>query len=144
LDSVTADGAYDKRCVYRCVHERGAELIIPPCKNAQRWKDHTDWAKYRNNKLTAIKRLGRAIWKRWSGYHQRNLVETAMHRLKRLGERLQARKPAQQAAEAMCAVPFSIAGRISVCLSPCLAPNAPIGGDNFNLSLSYATKPSVE
>ena len=99
LDSVTADGAYDKRRVYRCVHERGAELIIPPCKNAQRWKDHTDWAKCRNNKLTAIKHLGRAIWKRWSGYHQRNLVETAMHRFKRLGERLQARKSDQQAAE---------------------------------------------
>ena len=46
-----------------------------------------------------IKRLGRAIWKRWSGYHQRNLIETAMHRFKRLGERLHARKPAQQAAE---------------------------------------------
>ena len=81
------------------MHEQGAELITPPCKNAQRWKDHTDWAKCRNNKLTAIKHLGRAIWKRWSGYHQRNLVETAMHRFKRLGERLQARKPAQQAAE---------------------------------------------
>ena len=38
-------------------------------------------------------------WKRWSGYHQRNLIETAMHRFKRLGERLYARKPAQQAAE---------------------------------------------
>jgi len=63
------------------------------------WKDHTDWAKCRNNKLTAIKLLGRAIWKRWSGYHQRNLVETAIHRFKRLGERLQACKLAQQAAE---------------------------------------------
>lgn len=31
--------------------------------------------------------------------HQRNLVETAMHRFKRLGERLHARKPVQQAAE---------------------------------------------
>ena len=99
LDSVTADGAYDKRRVYRSVHERGAELITPPCKNAQRWKDNTDWAKSRNNKLTAIKRLGRAIWKRWAGYHQRNLVETAMHRFKRLGGRLHARKPTQQTVE---------------------------------------------
>ena len=99
LGSVTADGAYDKRRVYRSVHERGAELITPPCKNAQCWKDNTDWANSRNNNLTAIKRLGRAIWKRWSGYHQRNLIETAMHRFKRLGERLHARKPAQQAAE---------------------------------------------
>lgn len=99
LGSVTADGAYDKRRVYRSVHERGAELLTPPCKNAQLWKEKTDWAKSRNDKLAAIKRLGRPIWKRWSGYYQRNLVETAMHRFKRLGERLQARKPAQQATE---------------------------------------------
>lgn len=39
--------------------------------------------------------LGRVIWKRWSGYHQRNLIETAIHRFKRLGEYLHARKPAQ-------------------------------------------------
>ena len=47
---------------------RQLKLITPPCKNAQYWKEKTDWAKCRNNKFTAIKRLGRAIWKRWSGY----------------------------------------------------------------------------
>ena len=49
--------------------------------------------------LTAIRRLGRAIWKRWSGYHRRSLVETAMSRFKRLGERLLARRPERQVAE---------------------------------------------
>lgn len=28
--------------------------------------------------------MGRAIWKRWSGYHRRNLVETKIHCFKRL------------------------------------------------------------
>jgi len=26
-----------------------------------------------------MKRLGRTIWKKWSGYHRRSLVETKMH-----------------------------------------------------------------
>ena len=127
LSSVTADGAYDKRRVYRCVHERGAELITPPCKNAQYWKEKTDWAKSRNNKLTAIKRLGRGIWKRWSGYHQRNLIETTMHRFKRLGERLHARQSAQQTAEVLYVAQFLTAGHISVCPLPCLAHDVNYG-----------------
>ena len=84
---------------YRRVHERSAALVTPPFKNAQRWKEKIDWANSRNDKLTTIKHLGRAIWKRWSGYHQRNLIDTAMHRFKPLGKCLHARKLAQQAAE---------------------------------------------
>ena len=33
----------------------------------------------RNEALRAIKRLDRAIWKKWSDYHKRSLVETKMH-----------------------------------------------------------------
>ena len=36
-------------------------------------------------------RLGRRIWKAWSSYHHRSLVETKMHCHKRLGERLMVR-----------------------------------------------------
>jgi hypothetical protein len=56
--------------------------------------------------LRAIKRLGRRLWKRWSGYHRRSLAETAMSRLKRLGERLSARDPARRVAEVQirCAI----------------------------------------
>jgi len=39
----------------------------------------------------ACHRLGRGIWKKWSGYHRRSLVETKMHCFKRLGERVMAR-----------------------------------------------------
>ncbi|OHX13889.1 transposase [Chromobacterium sphagni] len=46
----------------------------------------------RNEILRATKRLGRAIWKRWSGYHRRSLVETKMHCFKLLGERVTARR----------------------------------------------------
>ena len=38
-----------------------------------------------------IKRLGRTLWKKWSGYHRRSLVETKMHCIKLLGDKLSAR-----------------------------------------------------
>lgn len=66
----------------------------------------TTGAAERNESLCAIRHLGRRLWKRWSGYHRRSLAETAMSRLKRLGERLSARDPARQVAEAQirCAI----------------------------------------
>lgn len=99
LASLSGDGAYDSRRVYRVVHAYGAELVVPPRRDGQPWKDKTTWAASRNAKLAAIARLGRAIWKRWSGYHRRSLVETAMGRFKRLGERLSAKRPERQTAE---------------------------------------------
>ena len=56
--------------------ERGAQAIIPPRK-----------------------RLGWRIWKKWSGYHRRSLVETKMHCFKRLGERVMARTFERQVTE---------------------------------------------
>ena len=38
-----------------------------------------------------VKRLGRTLWKKWSGYHRRSLVETKMHCIKLLGDKLSAR-----------------------------------------------------
>ncbi len=35
---------------------------------------------------------GRTLWKKWSGYHRRSLVETKMHCIKLLGDKLSARK----------------------------------------------------
>jgi len=46
-----------------------------------------------------MQRLGRAIWKKWSGYHRRSLVETKMRCFKRLGERVNARLFNSQVAE---------------------------------------------
>ena len=45
----------------------------------------------RNELLRTIKRLGRTLWKKWSGYHRRSLVETKMHCIKLLGDKLSAR-----------------------------------------------------
>ena len=40
-----------------------------------------------------------AIWKQWSGYHRRSLVETKIHCFKRLGERVMARAFERQVVE---------------------------------------------
>ncbi|MBF5006633.1 IS5 family transposase [Diaphorobacter caeni] len=54
---------------------------------------------HRNEAVNACRRLGRYIWKRWSGYHRRSLVETKMNCFKRLGEKVMARTFERQVAE---------------------------------------------
>ncbi|MEG0198838.1 MAG: IS5/IS1182 family transposase, partial [Acinetobacter sp.] len=55
------------------------------------WKDQQARSIERNELLKTIKRLGRSLWKKWSGYHRRSLVETKMHCIKLLGDKLTAR-----------------------------------------------------
>ena len=80
-------------------------------KNAKPWKTVTAGAlaivlgpmankgSPRNEALRAAKYLGRALWRRWSGYHRRSRVETKMHCIKLLGQRLMARDFDRQVAE---------------------------------------------
>jgi hypothetical protein len=60
-------------------------------KNAKPWKDTKTSSLERNELLRTVKRLGRTIWKNWSGYHRRSLIETKMHCIKLLGDKLRAR-----------------------------------------------------
>ena len=99
IASVTADGAYDTRKCHDAIAERGANAVIPPRKNATPWKAITAGAVARNEALRASKYLGRALWRRWSGYHRRSRVETKMHCVKLLGQRLMARDFDRQVAE---------------------------------------------
>ncbi|EXC35675.1 hypothetical protein J529_4676, partial [Acinetobacter baumannii 99063] len=59
---------------------------------AKPWKDTKISSLARNELLRTVKRLGRTLWKKWSGYHCRSLVETKMHCIKLLGDKLSARK----------------------------------------------------
>ncbi|WP_028456099.1 IS5 family transposase [Chitinilyticum litopenaei] len=99
IASVRADGAYDTKACHAAIAARGAEAIIPVRKNGQPWKDQSDGARVRNEALRAMRRLGPAIWKRWSTYHQRSLVEAKMRCFKLLGERVKARTFERQVAE---------------------------------------------
>ncbi|AUR05778.1 transposase, IS4 family (plasmid) [Phaeobacter inhibens] len=76
ISSVTADGAYDTLKCHDPIADRGAHAVIPPRKNAKPWKTVTAGAVARNEALRASKYLGRALWRRWSGYHRRSRVET--------------------------------------------------------------------
>ena len=99
IASVTADGAFDTRKCHDAIAARGAAAIIPPRKNAKPWKPDTAGAVARNEILRTSKRVGRTIWRRWSGYHRRSRAETKMHCVKLLGQRLSAREFDRQVAE---------------------------------------------
>lgn len=73
-------------------------------KNAQPWKATLVGAVVRNDALRACHRLGHSIWRKWSGYHRRSLVETKMHCFKRLDERVMARTFERQVVELLVRV----------------------------------------
>jgi transposase len=75
IGSVTADGAYDTRNCHDAIADCGAHAVIPPRKNAKPWKTITAGAVARNEALRAAKYLGRALWRRWSGYRRRSRFE---------------------------------------------------------------------
>lgn len=99
IASVTADGAYDTRRCHDAIAARGAYAVVPPRKNARPWKPDTPGARARNEALRASRYLGRALWRRLTGYHRRSRAETKMNCVKLLGAKLMARDFDRQTAE---------------------------------------------
>jgi IS5 family transposase len=99
IASITADGAYDGRACRDAIALRGAEAIIPPRRNARPWKKDSPGARGRNDDLRAMKRFGRTLWRKWSGYHRRSRVETKVNCMKLLGQKLMSRDFDRQTAE---------------------------------------------
>lgn len=99
IRSVTADGAYDTRRCHNAIAARNAHAVIPPRKNAKPWKPTTAGAIARNEAVNASRYLGKAIWRRWSGYHRRSRVEAKMNCIKLVGQSLMARDFERQVAE---------------------------------------------
>lgn len=99
LHSVSADGAYDTKACHEAIAHRHATAIIPTRRNAKPWAESRVGARARNEILRATRELGRSIWKKWSGYHRRSLVEAKMGCFKRLGERVMARDFERQVTE---------------------------------------------
>ncbi len=81
------------------IASRGAHSVIPPRKNAKPWKPTSAGAVARNEAVNTSRYLGRALWRRWSGYHRRSRVETKMHCMKLMGQSLMARDFERQVAE---------------------------------------------
>jgi hypothetical protein len=84
IASVTADGAYETWCL-NAITERGANAVIPPARTPSSGK------RSRQARSHASKYLACALWRRWSGYHRKSRVETKMHIVKPMGQRLMAR-----------------------------------------------------
>ena len=91
ISSVGGDGAYDTKKCHAAIAGRNAAAVIPVRRNGRPWTKEGPGVEARNETLHAIKRLGRTLWKKWSGYHRRSLVETKMHCFKLLGPRVQSR-----------------------------------------------------
>lgn len=83
--------------MYEACHAWAIAPIIPPRKRARARKGAA--FAHRNEAVKACRRLGRQIWKDWSGYHRRSLVETKMGCFKRLGEKVSARTFERQVVE---------------------------------------------
>jgi hypothetical protein len=77
IASVSTDAAYDTKDCHAAIAQRGAQAVIPPRKNGKTWKETWVGASVRNAALRACQRLGRGIWKKWSGYHRRSLVRVS-------------------------------------------------------------------
>lgn len=91
IGSVGGDGAYDTKKCHAAIAEGDTQAINPVRRNARPWKEDGPGAAARNETLRAIKRLGRTIWKKWSGHHRRSLAEKKMQCFKLLGQRVVAR-----------------------------------------------------
>lgn len=97
LKQVSADEAYDiKAC-----HVLLANALIPPRKNAAMWADDHPG----NEAVAALKAGEVKQWKKYSGYHQRSIAETAMYRFKQLiGPKLSLRNYNVQVGEILAGV----------------------------------------
>ena len=98
IGAVSADGAYDTRKCHDAIAARNAQAVIPPRKNAKLWKPDTPGARARNETVRSSRYLGRALWRQLTGYHRRSRIETKMHCVKLLGQRLSAQDFERQVA----------------------------------------------
>lgn len=109
VKSARGDGAYDASRFRKKVHDKGGVCIVPPPRGAvYKGKEEVGWKKERDDAIAAIHGFGgdergRKLWKIFSGYHKRSLVETAMFRVKKMfGDGLKSRSIGTQKTEALC------------------------------------------
>lgn len=105
--AVYGDKAYDGFKAHAAILAKGGRPVIPPRKGAAirpppRLKDPPPT---RGQAVARITEIGRAGWKKETGYHRRSLAETAMFRFKSIiGPNLKSRTLPNQKTEAAIAV----------------------------------------
>lgn len=100
IEQISADGGYDRRKVYAALNEKEIKrAAIPPRRGAKIWQ-HGNSRKerlIRDENLRAVRKKGRAKWKREANYHRRSLAETGIFRFKTIfTDNLQSRKQDNQ------------------------------------------------
>ena len=104
IESLTADAAYDTIAIYDASAARGTEVIVPPSRSATRSRQRRSRSSARDRTIMRVKGIGRRRWKNESGYHRQARVENTFFRYKAIiGDRLRARHPKSQQAEAVIA-----------------------------------------
>lgn len=110
IATLGADGAYDKRKVFSYLEnpptQSAIQALIPPRKDAkiEQHGNRKASALPRDKIIRAIRKKGRARWKKDSGYHRRSLAETLMGRYKQIiGNTLRARRERCQQSESRVA-----------------------------------------
>ncbi len=104
LSGFVADTAYDSRPVYDAATARGAAIVIPPRSDATVGGTNVTPCSARDRTVARVKEVGRRQWKKESGYHRQGTVENTFFRLKSIiGDRIRARHPNGQEAEALIA-----------------------------------------
>jgi len=109
IDRFIGDGIYDQEAVYEAVghHSPGAEVIVPPRKDAILPNNYINVPSHRDLHIAEIRVKGRSEWKRQSGYYLQSHAENAFYRYKKIiGGRLRAKNDDAQKREAAigCAI----------------------------------------
>ncbi len=104
IASFTADAAYDTIAIYAAAGARGAKVLVSPTKTATRSRRRRPRSIARDRTIKRVRTIGRRQWKKESGYHRQARVENTFFRYKSIiGDRLRARHPKAQKAEAVIA-----------------------------------------
>ena len=86
LEQASGDGAYDSFENHELLNSRGAKITIPP-REGSKIRQHGNCKGpplTRDEIIRDIRKLGKAEWKRRSGYHRRSIAETTMFRFKKI------------------------------------------------------------
>jgi hypothetical protein len=106
IDRFVGDGIFDQAPVYTAIenHSPGAQVIIPPRKDAVLSPMAKNAPTQRDQYVLAIESKGRCVWKRTSGYYAQSQAENAFSRFKRtFGDRLRSKWVESQKREAALA-----------------------------------------
>jgi transposase len=109
IEQFVGDGIYDQEAVYEAVdfYSPGAEVIVPPRKDAVLSNNSISASSQRNLHIAEIRSKGWSEWKRQSGYYLQSHAENTFYRYKRiLGGRLRVKNDDAQKREAAigCAI----------------------------------------